>query len=145
MKFRTLVILSLIVVFLIGAILQAQGAVEIRGASSTAVAGWPRVTAADGEPLWVSPIVSLTSADIARSEARPSSGGRSDVGVVFTADGARKMQALSRAQTGERIAVLLDGTVIWAPVVRDTIDNEAVMSGLSAAQAKRLLAALQGQ
>jgi preprotein translocase subunit SecD len=145
MKFKTLVIFGLILVFLVGAFLQAQGAVEIRAASSTAVAGWQRIAAANGETLWVSPTVSLTSADIARSETQPPSGGRSNVGVVFTADGARKMRELSQTQVNQRIAVLLDGKVIWAPMVRAAIDNEAVMSGLSADEAKRLVAVLKGQ
>jgi preprotein translocase subunit SecD len=145
MKFKTLVILGLIAVFLAGIFLQAQGAIEIRAASSTAVAGWQSLTVDGGETVWVSPTVSLTSADIARTEARPLSGGQAGVGVVFTADGARKMQALSRAQTNQRIAMLLDGKVIWAPVVRATIDTEAVMSGLTVDEARRLVTVLKGQ
>jgi len=145
MKFRTLVILCLIVVFLAGVFLQAQAAVEIRAASSTAVAGWQRVTAADDEAVWVAPTTSLTSADIARSVSQTRPDGRPAVGVVFTADGARKMRELSAAQTNQRIALLLDGKVIWAPVVRDTIDGEAVLTGLSPDQAKHLLATLKGQ
>jgi preprotein translocase subunit SecD len=140
MRFRTLVICALIVVFLIGALSQAQGAVEIRAASSSAIAGWQRVTAADGETLWVSPQASLTAADIERSELQARG-----VGVVFTSDGARKMRALSVAQANQRIAVLLDGTAIWAPVVRAPIDREALLSGLSPEQAQRLVQALPRQ
>ena len=145
MKFKTFVILCLLVVFLVGALLGAQGAVEIRAASSTAVAGWQRVTAADGEAMWIAPTVSLRSADIASSELQKQPDGRTNVEVVFTADGAKKMQELSRAQTNQRIALMLDGQVVWAPVVRDPIGREAVLSGLSAADAQRLQSTLQRQ
>lgn len=145
MKFRTLVIFALIVVFLAGVFLQAQGGVEIRAASSTAVAGWQRVTAADGEAIWVSPVASLTSADFAPNVSHTRRDGRDAVGVEFTEEGARKMRALSAAQTNQRIAMLLDGKVMWAPVVRDTIDREAQLTGLSPDQAQRLVAALKGQ
>jgi preprotein translocase subunit SecD len=143
MKFRTLVICALIAVFLAGVFLQAQGAIEIRAASSTAVAGWQRVTADDGEALWVAPTTSLTSADFAPSVSHTMRDGRDAVGVVFTAEGARKMRALSAAQTNQRIALLLDGQVMWAPIVRSTIDSEAQLTGLTPDQAQRLVAALQ--
>ena len=143
MRFRTLVIFALIAVFLAGVFLQAQAAVEIRAASSTAVAGWQRVTAADGEAVWVAPTTSLTSADFAPSVSHTMRDGRDAVGVAFTAEGARKMRALSAAQTNRRIALLLDGKVIWAPVVRGTIDREAQLTGLSPDQAQRLVTALQ--
>ena len=71
--------------------------------------------------------------------------GRDAVGVVFTAEGARKMRELSARQNNQRIAVLLDGKVIWAPVVRSTIDREATLTGLSPDQAQRLVTALKGQ
>jgi len=145
MRFRTLVIFALIAVFLAGVFLQAQSAIEIRAASSTAVAGWQRVTAADGEAVWVAPTTSLTSADFAPSVSHTMRDGRDAVGVVFTAEGARKMRALSAAQTNQRIALLLDGKVIWAPIVRGTIDREAQLTGLSPDQATRLVTALQRQ
>lgn len=143
MKFRTLVIFALIAVFLAGVFLQAQNAVEIRAASSTAVAGWQRVTVDAGDAIWVAPAASLTSADFAPSVSHTLRDGRDAVAMEFTADGARKMRALSAAQLNQRIALLLDGKVIWAPVVRGTIDREAQLTGLSPDQAKRLVAALQ--
>ena len=143
MRFRTLVIFALIAVFVAGVFLQAQGTIEIRAASSTAVAGWQRVTADAGEAIWVAPTASLTSADFAPSVSHTKRDGRDAVGVVFTAEGARKMRALSAAQTNQRIAVLLDGKLLWAPIVRSTIDREAQLTGLSPDQAQRLVAALQ--
>src|SRR5688500_5459632 len=143
MKFRTHVICALIAVFLAGVFLQAQAGIELRAASSTAVTGWQRVTANDGQALWVAPAASLTRADRAPSVSHTMRDGRDAVGVVFTAEGARKMRALSAAQANQRIALLLDGKVMWAPVVPSTIDSEALLTGLTPDQAQRLVAALQ--
>jgi preprotein translocase subunit SecD len=143
MKFRTLVIHALIAALFAGVFVQAQGTIEIRAASSTAVAGWQSTTVANGETLWISPAVALRAADIARSDLQTLSDGRTNVNVVLTEEGAKKMQELSRAQSNQRIALMLDGKVIWAPVVRNPIGREAMVSGLSAAEAQRLQATLQ--
>ena len=39
------------------------------------------------------------------------------------------MAQLSTAQIGKPVAVLLDGKIIAAPLVRSRIDNEATISG----------------
>ena len=74
------------------------------------------------------PDTRLSSADIARSQSQPQPDGRPAVAVVFTTDGARKMRELSAAQANQRIALLLDGKVVWAPVVRTAIDKEAFIN-----------------
>jgi preprotein translocase subunit SecD len=143
MKFRSVVIYALIGLFLAGVFMQAQGALEIRAASRTAVAGWQQMSAPGGDAVWVSPSVALTQADIARGEPRTEANGQSTVGVVFTADGARKMAQLSAAQANQPIALLLDGKVVWAPTVRGTIEKEAVLSGVTPEVVKRVLESLK--
>ena len=53
------------------------------------------------------------------------------------------MAALAAEQTDKPIALLLDGQVIWAPVMRGAIGKEAVLTGgpggLTKAQVERLL------
>jgi preprotein translocase subunit SecD len=138
----TFVIVGMIVTLLAG-LLNGQSPVEIRAAASTAVAGWVQMSSPDGTALWVAPDVRLTSADIARAEARTLQGGGTGLAIVMTDSGAKKMAALSSAQVNKPIALLLDGQVIWAPTVRSTIDKEAVLSGgpggLTKAQIDRLL------
>jgi preprotein translocase subunit SecD len=143
MKFRTLVIYSLVALFLAGALMQAQARLEIRAASSTEVAGWQQMPAPGGGNLWVSPSSALTIADVARGESRTQPDGHRTVAVVFTADGARKMAQLSAAHINEPIAVLLDGKVVWAPIVRSTIDKEAVLSGIAPETVERVLLSLK--
>ena len=143
MKFRSVVIYALIAVFLAAVFIQAQGALEIRAASHTAVAGWQQMSTPGGEAVWVSTTAALTTADIARAEPRTDANGQRTVGMVFTADGARKMAQLSAAQTNRHIALLLDGKVVWVPIVRSTIEKEAVLSGVTPEVVQRVLTSLK--
>ena len=148
MKGKSLVIIVLIAVLLAGAflpVLYGQAALEIRAASSTAISGWQRMSAPDGRAVWVSPASALTSTDIERAEPRQQAGGSPTVVFVFTADGARKMAALSVAQANQPIALLLDGKLVWAPTVRATIEKEAVLSGVTPEVIQRVLATFKPQ
>lgn len=148
MKGKSLVIIGLIAVLLAGVflpVLYGQAAFEIRAASSTAVAGWQRMSAPDGRAVWVSPTSALTSTDIARIEPRKQDDGSAAVGMVFTNDGARKMAALSAAQANKPIALLLDGKLVALPLVRSTIEKEAVLSGATPEVLQRVLATFKGQ
>src|SRR5829696_4792498 len=120
MKKRSFVLIGTIVTLLAG-ILNGQTPVEIRAASSSAVSGWQQMASPGGDPLWVAPTTRLTSADIARAEARTLINGGPAVAILLTDDGAKKMAELSKDQTNKPIALLLDGKVIWAPMVRGTI------------------------
>jgi len=146
MKNRAFVIVGVIVTLLAG-ILNGQTLVEIRAASSTAVSGWRQMSSPGGTPLWVAPTVQLTSADIARAEARTDPDAGPSVAILLTDEGARKMSALSATQADKPIALLLDGQVIWAPIVRGSIGKEVRLTGgnggLTQAQIDRLLASFK--
>lgn len=134
----------LIIVTVLFAPLQAE--LEIRAASSNMVVGWPQMDGPGNRPIWVSPTVSLTDADISTARAITDQDGRRSVAILLTDGGAVKMRALSVSQIGKPIALILDGTLIWAPVVRDPIGNQAVVTGgpngLTAAQVERILIAV---
>ena len=142
MRNKSFVLVGMIVTLLAG-ILNGQSVVEIRAAASAAVSGWQQMVSPNGQALWVAPATGLTSADIARAEARTLADGGPAVAIVMTDDGAKKMSALTASQNNKPIALLLDGQVIWAPVVRGAIQKEAVLTGgpggLTQAQIQRLL------
>ena len=146
MKSKTFVIVGTLVTLLAG-ILNGQTPVEIRAAASTAVAGWQQMSAPGGDTIWVAPEVRLTSADIARAEARNDPDAGPSVAITLTDEGAQKMAALSKAQDHKPIALLLDGQVIWAPVVKGSIGKEVRLTGgnggLTKAQIDRLLASFK--
>ena len=142
----TFVIVGVIVTLLAG-ILNGQTPVEIRAAATTAVAGWQQMTAPRGETIWVAPEVQLTSRDIARAEARTDPDAGPSVALLLTDEGAKKMTALSAAQANKPIALILDGKLIWAPVVKGAIGKEVRLTGgdggLTKTQIDRLLASFK--
>ena len=144
-KTASFVIVGVIVTLLAG-VLNGQSPVEIRAASTTAVSGWQQMSSPGGDPLWVAPDVRLTSADIARAEARTTNGTPA-VALVLSESGTKKMTALSAAQANKPIALIVDGKVIWAPVVRGAIGKEAVLTGgpggLTKGQIDRLIASFK--
>lgn len=137
----------LVGVALLAGVINGQGPLEVRAAASTAVAGWQQMVSPSGSQVWVSPTNILTSTDIERAEAQKMENGDSAVAVVLTADGAKKMEAVTAARTNEPIAMLLDGKLIWAPVVRGSIGREARLTGgpggLAPADIQRLLTAFK--
>jgi preprotein translocase subunit SecD len=142
MKPKQFVLVGAIVSLLAG-ILNGQSPVEIHAASSTAVAGWQQMTSPAGAAIWVAPDTRLTSADIERAEARTTPDAGPAVALVLTDAGAAKMDALSKERANEPIALILDGKVIWAPIVRGSIGKEARLTGgpggLTQEQIQRLL------
>ena len=145
-RHKSFVIVGAIVTLLAG-VINGQNAVEIRAAASSAVAGWKQMSAPGGSPLWVAPTVQLTSADIARAEAGSDQAAGPFVSMVLTDAGAKKMAELSASQANKPIALMLDGEVIWAPIVRGSIGKEVRLTGgdggLTKAQIDRLLASFK--
>jgi preprotein translocase subunit SecD len=143
MNRRTIVSIGLFIGLLASSFLNGQGSLEIRAASNTATAGWQQMPAPGGGTVWVSPTPALTSTDIARAEPRTDAKGDRTVGVVFTEAGARKMALLSAAQANQHVALLLDGKVVWVPLVRSTIEKEAVLSGVTPDVVQRVLTSIK--
>jgi preprotein translocase subunit SecD len=135
------------IVTLLAGILNGQSVVEIRAAAASSVAGWQQMTSPNGQPLWVSPSTSLTSADIERAEAANTADAGPGINIVLTDAGAKKMAELSAAQLEKPIALLLDGQVIWAPVIRGKINKVGRLTGgdggLTQVQIDRLLASFK--
>jgi preprotein translocase subunit SecD len=144
MRFKVLVVIVVACVHLTAA-LRAQSAVAIHAAATSPVSGWQQMASPDsGLLLWVAPTNDLTSSDIERAESVMASDGSPALEIVFTGDGAKKMAALSTTRLGQPIAFLVDGKLIWAPVVRAPIDGAALLSsgrdGLPLVEIQRLLA-----
>jgi preprotein translocase subunit SecD len=143
---RALTLTGLALLILFGGVLQAQAQFSIRAASDQPVAGWDRMEF-DNKAVWVSPTISLSPEDIMRAEPARGPDGRMAVRVAFTESGARKMRDLSLAQMDKLVAMLLDGKVIFAPLIRSEISKEAQItgndpSGLSASVVARIVASV---
>lgn len=94
-----------------------------------------------GRPIYLHEPVIVTNADIAGStlmaENAPS---RFGVVVQFTPAGSRKMREATAGHVGKPVAILIDGEVVSAPIVRGPIGESAVVSGAyTRADAERIL------
>jgi preprotein translocase subunit SecD len=137
-----------VICFLWTSATSAQSPLEIRAAAMSPVPGWQQMASPDQDRvLWVAPTNDLSSVDIERAERVTGLDGFAALTIVFTDDGAKKMGTLSAARLGQPIAFLLDGKLIWAPVIRARIEREAVLSGgpggLTSDEVERLLTVLK--
>lgn len=143
---RVAALAFVLVVFLVAGTLPAEAQFGIHAASAAAVQGWDRIQVGN-RTLWVSPEASLTSTDIASAEQTRVEDRRA-VAVTFNEAGSKKMRELTIAQKDKLVAVIVDGSVIFAPAIRSEISSAALITGngpdgLSAAQTDRLLASLK--
>src|ERR1700757_4607848 len=98
---------------------QAQGQFSIRAASAEPVEGWQRMQVEHSDQVvWVSPTAAIIASDIesARPEINPDDGA-THIAIVFTDAGAKKFSDLTAAQVKKLVAMVVDGKVIWAPLV----------------------------
>ncbi|MGQ9753823.1 MAG: protein translocase subunit SecD [Thermaceae bacterium] len=74
----------------------------------------------------------LTGADLADARAVFDQFGRPQVALTFTPEGAKKFEEATRKNVGQRLAIVLDGKVYTAPVIRQAITGgQAVIEGLA--------------
>ena len=89
----------------------------------------------------------LTNSDIATAQlVAGSTTSTFGVAVTFTADGAARMARASGSHVGRPLAILIDGEVVMAPVIRSAIGASALISGsFSRAEAERIVAGIVGR
>ena len=123
----------------------SRARLEIRLAAGTPQPGFvAMVPEGAKEPVYVSPSVVLSNADIGGAAYLPDAGTGPAVGVVFTAVGAKKFADFTAAHVGEMAAILIDGRVTSAPTIRDPVTGgRATITGqFTEAQARKLAASL---
>jgi preprotein translocase subunit SecD len=91
--------------------------------------------------------VIVTNADIAAARVIPGRGpAEYSVGIEFKASGAEKMRAATGNHIGKLLAILLDGQVVMAPVLRSPIGASARITGnFTRPQAERIVNGIQVQ
>jgi hypothetical protein len=108
----------------------AQVRFEVRLAEDTAAPGLYVATVANGGPLvYLHPEMVVGNDDIAQVWVVDDGSPRFSVGVQFFPGGAERMRQATAGHVGRRVAILIDGTVVMAPVVRSPIGDAAVISG----------------
>jgi len=86
----------------------------------------------NNEPLLVEKSATLTGEYLVNAEVRfdPSRFNQPIVGIKFNSKGARKFSRITAENVGRRLAIILDGKVQSAPVIKEKIPSgEAIISG----------------
>jgi hypothetical protein len=104
------------------------------------------VVALSGRTIYLHRATVVTNGDIARAHAsEDGTSGMFSVVVEFSEEGAAKMRRASQGHIGKPMAILVDGAVMTAPVVRAAIGKSAVIDGhYTKAEADTIVAGLLG-
>jgi preprotein translocase subunit SecD len=104
---------------------------EFRLAEISPSEGLQEVTIEDtNEKLYLHKEVIINNKDVAAARAIPSFTPRSfDIEIEFSEEGADRISRVSAENIGKHIAILMDGKVIVAPILRSAISHKAVITG----------------
>lgn len=111
--------------------LQAAIRFEVRMAETRPAAGLHKAKVAGSDRyVYLHNKVVVSNNDIAEVKV-VQAGGPSQYGISikFNSSGADKMRRATKAHIGKPLAILLDGQVMMAPVVRDAIGGSAMLTG----------------
>ena len=90
--------------------------------------------------------VELTNEDIAGAKAVTDESKANIVEVELTKEGRQKLARVTKAHQGKPLAILVDGKVVAAPVVRDEITGHARISGnFTKEEAERIAKGIKGK
>jgi preprotein translocase subunit SecD len=97
----------------------------------------------DGPTVFLHSENVLTDRDVTSVTFGRDENGRVDVTLQIEAAAAKRLAAATKAHLGKRIAILLDGRVITAPIIRSEISDQARITGrFSNAELIRMFSAL---
>jgi preprotein translocase subunit SecD len=96
--------------------------------------------AGSDRPIYLHDEVVVSNSDIAAARLIQSGPTQYSVGIEFNASGAEKVRAATGGHIGKPMAILLDGQVVMAPVVRASLGASAVITGnFTRPQAERIV------
>jgi len=104
--------------------------VEFRRAETKAAEGLTEATiAGTTQKVYVPRKADATNADIAEAKVGVDGDSNPAIDIVFTKEGAKKMEALSERHKDKPLAIMIDGKVVSAPVVREKFSARAQING----------------
>jgi hypothetical protein len=127
--------------------LQAAVSFELRLAEDRPAPGLRQVKVSGSDrSVYLYKEVVVTNSDIAVARVIAVGPQQFSVGVEFNATGARKIRAATGNHIGRPVAILLDGQVVMAPVLRTSLGASAVITGqLTRTQAERIVKGISVQ
>ena len=121
-----------------------QAQLEIRRASLLPVDAFA-AAAVDGtnQVIYVDSLALVTAADVSSARVLDAVGGRFAVEVNFQEEASARLSRATAAHVGNPVAIVLDGRVVAAPVVRSPIGRSALLTGnFTRAQAEAIVSRL---
>jgi SecD-like export protein len=105
------------------------------------------VVSVSGRKIYLHEDAVVTNSDIAGARLVAGDAPTSfSVAVTFTAGGAQQMSRASGSHVGKPLAILIDGEVVMAPVIRSPMSSSAVITGtFTRAEAERIVAGIVGK
>src|SRR5436190_11269112 len=101
---------------------QNATALEVRLAESAPAAGLVEaVVEGSDRKVYLQPGSIVTSADVSSAQVIDTGGGRYSVGVAFSDPASNRLAESTKIHLGRPVAILLNGRVIAAPIVRGMI------------------------
>jgi preprotein translocase subunit SecD len=101
------------------------------GLSETKVSGTERM-------IYLHPEIVLSNEDVAVAEVSKDGNARVAVSLKFTAEGTRKIQTATAGHVGRPVAILIDGAVVMAPLLKSALGDSAMITGMTSAEAERI-------
>jgi hypothetical protein len=120
---------------------------EVRLADDRPAAGLTATPVSGNRTIYLQSRAVVSNSDIAQAEVVPGSGvSMFNVLLTFTPAGAARMLRATQGHLGRPLAILLDGDVVMAPVVRSPISTSAMITGnYTRAEADRIVNGIVGR
>lgn len=131
----------------VGDLQRAAVRFEVRLAEDSPGSGLREAKVGSDRSVYLHDEVIVTNGDIAVARVVPGPGpSEYSIGIEFKASGAAKMRAATGNHLGKLLAILLDGQVVMAPVLRSPIGASARITGnFTQPQAERIVNGIQIQ
>ena len=119
---------------------------EFRLAEAAPAKGLVEATVArTGRKIYLPKKAVATNKDISAARLTRDANGTIAVEIEFTQGGSKKIARASKKHRRKPLAILLDGKVVAAPIIRGTISKKAVVLGMTRKQAARIVAVINGK
>lgn len=103
---------------------------EVRLAEDQPISGLVVARLADSDRvIYLHPEIVVSNDDIAQSWVSEDAPNQFGIAVQLLPSGAERMRQATATHVGRPVAILIDGSVVMAPVVRSPIGDSALISG----------------
>lgn len=121
-----------------------QGTIEVRKAESKPAIGLIEANISGTKrKVYLHKTASLSSTDFVEASWKMNSYKMPEVSIKLTKEGGAKLAKVTKEHLEKPLAILLNGKVISAPIVKDVIRGNVMLTGISKAQAERFVKIIQ--